>query len=351
MDDGQTPIQFRGWIGSVALLALGLVAAVPVAIAMLIAGEGTELRSNSLVVAAVGWLVLVLVYRAWIKTREHRRRQALRLEIAETRRARLEAAEAFQHTIVTQQALIERIDEISAAILEEGIIDPQLAIGNVRLIQAHARDAGTQAADALLETRVAIGAQSPDPQVMNLRDGIEEVAAPFGRTGSGIATDGPVLHGATDPAMFRLIVRSLISGAVAREAEHITVSVASNNDRVVCTVSDDGADCRRAGISSVSALARSLAGMLDAGLEFNYALGRNQFSIDVPLADDPIAAATQAAPIDVLGKLPQSQREEANQKAPKRNLSPEELIQFVKDRERSRDDSVAARRKGQLIGR
>ncbi len=351
MADRQTPIHFRAWIGSVALATTGLVAAVPLVIAILIAEDRTELRSDSLVIAAFCWLVLVLVHQGWSKIYEHRRRQALRHEMAETRRARLESADAFQHTILNQQALLERIDEISALILEEGIIDPRLAVKNIRMIQSHARDAGIQAADALLETRVAIGAQSPDPQLMNLRDGIEEVAAPFARSGQSIATDGSVLYATTDPAMFRLIVRSLISSAVAREAEHIGVSLASNQDRAVCTVSDDGADCRRQKTASVSALARSLAGMLEAGLEFSYTLGRNQFSIAVPLAEAPLSAEPQAAPMDVLGNLSPSQPDESRPESTRRALGPEELIQFVKDRERNRNESVAGRRKGHLIGR
>ncbi|MDJ0953750.1 MAG: hypothetical protein QNJ81_08720 [Acidimicrobiia bacterium] len=351
MDYGRTSSYSRAWFGSVAVAAGCLAAAVPLVVAIVIAEDGSELRSNSLVIASVSWLALVLVHRSWTKFSEQRRRQALRDEIAETRRARLEGADAFQHTLLNQQAILEQIDEISSLILEEGIIDPRLAVSNIRMIQSHARDAGIQAADALLETRVAIGARSPDPQLMNLRDGIEEVAAPFARGGYSIATDGSVLHGTTDPAMFRLIVRSLISSAIAREAEHIGVSVASNHDRAVCTVSDDGPDCRRQGTGAVSALARSLAGMLDAGLDYSHALGRNQFSIDVPLAAAPQTTQTQAAPMDVLGNLPPSQRDESDPQTTGRALGPEELIQFVKDRERSRDESVAGRRGRHLIRR
>ncbi len=340
MEDRRTPTQLQSRVGAVIAMMAGVVAITPLGLALIAKRDNSD---SLLVVAAISWLLVVALYRGLVRAHEHWRRKVLRQEIAEARRARIEATSAYQDKLIDQQAILDRIISISDALLDEGIIDPQLAINNIRLIRSHARDADTQIDDAIIEGRVAIGAEEAVFETIDLRDEIEEIASPFARRGTSISTAGPANFGTTDPAMFRLIVRSLITGAIDRDAADIAVAVTRNDDSVVCTVSDDGTDCRRVGLDAVSALARSLTATMGATLDYNSALGRNQYSIVVPAAEAP-QPEPHAAPLDVLGGLSraEAQQEPATVRHPA--FSREELVTFVRERERNRSESVAARR-------
>ncbi len=338
-------------IGTVIVVMAGAVAITPLGLA-LAADRGDGSAGSPLVIAAaVAWLIVFALYRGFVQAYGRRRRQILRREIAEERRARIETTDAYQDKLLDHDAILERIVEISDAIIEEGIIDPRLTIRNVRLIQAHAADAQILIDDAIIEARVAIGAEEVVAEPINLRDEIERVAAPFARGDIGIATSGPRVWGDTDPAMLRLVLRSLISGAIGRGAEQIDVSVARDAERAVCTVSDDGEDCSRHGLDAVSALATSLAGTLTAEIEFTRALGRNQYSIAVLGAPTPPEADPSHSPIDVIGGRNLQQELVTEQPVKKPAFTPEELITFVRERERNRKDTVAARRERQLTAR
>ncbi len=353
MEQRQAPNPLQTRVATVILLMAGVVAVTPLVLAIAAGNITSTPRTGLVFLAAVIWLIVLVAYRSLAHTYEHRRRQVLRQEVADARRARLEATDAFQDKLISQQAILDRIVAIGGLIVEEGIIDPQLALNNLRLILSHAKDAQTQIDDAIIEARVAIGAEEASPGIINLRDEIEEIASPFNRHGVNIATDGPALFGETDAAMYRLIVRSLIAGAVDRGADQVGVTVASNGESVVSTVSDDGADCTPVRLDAVSALAQSLAATMGAVLEFACVLGRNQFSIAVPLAAAPDTAEPEATPMDVLGALSQSQAP-ADEPLPSPSgnvFSHQELITFVQERERLRKDSVAARRKRQLTAR
>ena len=201
-----------------------------------------------LIAMALLWILGVVLYRALSHAYGQYRRKVLRQEVANVRQARLEAAAAFQDQLLAQEALLDRIVDISQRLLDDGIIDPHLALRNVGLILSHARDAQIGIDDAIIETQVGIGAERALIAAVNVRDQIEEVASPFGRRGISIVTAGPTLYATTDAAMLRLITRSLINGAVAREADQIDVTIASDVDHVVCTVSDDGADTSKQGM-------------------------------------------------------------------------------------------------------
>ena len=349
MGQRQDPTLTQRRVG-IAIVLMAVAVAVTPLVLSLIAARSASSPPELVIGSALAWLVAVVAYRGLRNTYDHQRRRALREEIAQLRQARNEATSAFQDRLLEQQAILDRIRDISDAMIDEGIIDPTLAINNVRLIHSHARDAQVHIDDTIIEAQVGIGAESVFTETFNVRDQVEEVVAQFARQGFNTITSGPTLFGETDAAMFRLIIRSLINGAVARDAGQIDVTVASDGDYVVCTVSDDGADTRKLGIEAVSGLARSLVATLGTTIEFSNVLGRNRYAIAVPRIELPDAAVAADDPVDVLGSKPQSL---PLQEAPP--LSPRiavvsDLVTFERDT-MDRSKSIAASRERRLTPR
>jgi hypothetical protein len=348
MGQRQDPPLAQRRIGVAVALLATTVAVTPLVLSLIAARSGSP-PPGLIAGTALAWLLAVAAYRGLSNTYEHQRRTVLREEIAELRQARNEATSAFQDRLLEQQAIIERIRDISDQMIDEGIIDPTLAIKNVRLIQSHARDAQIHIDDSIIEAQVGIGAESVFTEIINVRDQIEEVVAHFARKGLNTITSGPALYGETDAAMFRLIIRSLINGAVARDAGQIDVTVASDGDYVVCTVSDDGADTRKLGLKAVSGLARSLVATLGSTIECSNVLGRNRYALAVPRAEAPGTVAADD-PVDVLGSKPSSGELEELPPVSHRIAVVSDLVTFERDT-MDRTESIAARRERQFAPR
>ena len=338
-------------VGTAIVIMLGVVAVTPLTLALAAARNGSSFGTMLFAAAATLWALVFIIYRAVAHAHQVRRRQILQQELSDIRRARIEASDAFQDRLNDHYAILDRIGEISETLIDEGIIDPQLALRTIGLIGAHARDAQIQIEDSIIEVRVETGAQEASIETIDARDEVEQVVAPFVRSGINVATSGPRHFAKTDPAMFRLIIRSLVTSAVDREADDIDVSIGRDNDTVVCTVSDNGPDCSRLGLGAVSALAMSLAGAADTKLRFLRVLGRNQFSVETEASEPPDSPDKSAPPMDVLGVLPQSQPRVEPAQPSRRTYTHEELITFLEDQERDRKHSVAARREHELLAR
>lgn len=338
-------------VGTAIVIMMGVVAATPLLLALAALSTEPSLNNRVFVAAAALWALVFVTYRALAHAHQRRRRHLLQQELASTRRARIEASEAFQDRLDDHYAVLDRIAEISDSLLEEGIIDPHLALRNVGLIAAHTRDAQIQIEDSIIEVRVGTGLQEPSMATINTRDEVEQVVAPFIRRGISVATSGPRQFTRTDPAMFRLIVRSLVTGAVDRAAADIDVSISRNNEFVICTVSDNGPDCSDLGLDAVSALALSLGAAAGAGMRFSRILGRNQFSVETESCEEPESMKQEAPPMDVLGALAPSlpRVEEPLPSRPARVTV--ELVSFLEDQERDRQRSVAARREHEAPAR
>jgi hypothetical protein len=346
-----TAPKIHSGVGTLILLLTGVIAVTPLVLALAIFSDNSGAGGWLLIATASVWLVAFAIYRGLVLAQQHRRRALLRRELANTRRARLEASDAFQDRLNEHHAVLDRIAAISDDIVTDGITDPQRALRNISLIAAHARDAQIQIEDSIIEVRVETGVQETTIESINARDEIERVVAPFARKAINVATSGPRHFIDTDPAVFRLIVRSLIAGAIDRDATDIDVSIARDGGTVVCTVSDNGPDCSRLGLEATSALAQSLAAAASAELRFLRVLGRNQFSVEAAASETTDTARQDATPMDVLGELPQSVPRVELQSPPPKVRSHEELITFLEDQERDRKRSVAVRRKRELLAR
>ncbi len=353
MEDGRTPTPLQQRIGILLFVMAGAIAVTPLALAMLAHNADGSLRTTLILVAGVAWLLALLTYRGLALAHEHWRRRVLRNEVAAARRARLDASATFQDKLNDQHAVLDRIAQISEALADEGIFDPQLAIADVNLINSHAREALALIEDTLTEVRVEVGSSAVEVEIFDARDEIEDVVVPFVRGGIKVMTSGPRRFAETDPAMFRLIVRGLINGAVDRDAEEIDISVARDGDSLVCTVSDNGSDSSHLGTDAVSPVTSSLALTVGADLKFTRALGRNQYSVVVVAAETPEYARQRTTPIDVLGRKrnpPVAQPDPVPRRT--RPATPQNpVIGFTDLTDRDTAETVAARRERHLAGR
>lgn len=353
MEENAAPTPLQRAIGILVLGMAAVVTVTPLALAVAVRSSDASTRSVLLIVAALIWLLALVTYRGLALAHEHWRRRTLRKEIATARRARLDAYATFQDKLNDQHAILDRIAEITEAILEEGIIDPQLAIDSVRLASSHAREAQALVEDTIIEIRVETGAADVDVETFDTRDEIEDVARLFVRSGVKVVTRGPRQFVDSDPSLFRLMVRGLVASAVEREAEDIDVSVARDGNAIVCTVSDNGHNKSHDGVASVSAVTKSLALTVDATLGYSRVLGRNQYSVAIPAAETPEYATITATPMDVLGQRHTSQAapQPPADPLPRGGRSEEEMITFLHDQERDLERTVAARRERDLASR
>lgn len=354
MEDRQVPTTVQSRIGILVALMAGAIAITPLALAMALRASTGSVQNGILVVASLLWLLAVAMYRGMSLAHERWRRRMLRNEITDARKARIQASELFQDRLNEQTAILDRIRDISHELLEQGILDPNLALSTVNLISSHAFEAQGLIEDAIAEVRVETGSATFTFEHLDVRGEVEEIAAPFIRSGHAITTDGPQYFAETDAAVFRLIIRGLVTRAIEAGAQGVDVSLARDDDRIICTVADDGFDQSNQTLGALSPVLKSLTYAVGGDLGFTRLLGRNQYSLSLPegVTNSPRFTTD---PIDVLGGLPQQPAmvEDASPASPSRSgpLLPGELVAFLEAHDRDRAQSVAARRKRQLAAR
>ncbi len=301
MADRRQSVRLQRRIGVLIAVMAAAIAIAPLALAIVLHNTTDSRFAPVLVVATLLWMLAFAVYRGLSIAHERWRRKVLRREIADIRQARLESSEAFQDGLNQQTAILERIIDIAETLLTDGIIDPITALENVRAVASHAEEAMGLAEDAIAEVRIETGATSFDVVTLDIRTEIEGIVAPFVRSGHGITTSGPQQFAESDPAVLRVVLRNLITKAIENDAQEIDVSIARDEDRVVCTVSDYNTDRSDLGLGAISPVSRSLAAAIDATFDIGYALGWNHVSLSLPAVENRRGHVPLAAPMDVLG--------------------------------------------------
>lgn len=302
MADRRQPVARQHRIGVLIAIMAAALAVAPLAMALALRNASETAIAWLLVAATLVWMLAFAVYRGMSKAHERWRRKILRREISDIRQARLDAGETFQDTLNEQTAILERIIGIADSLLTDGIIDPMTALENVRAVASHAHEAMGLAEDAIAEVRIETGSTSFEIVSLDIRAEIEQIAAPFIRSGHQITTTGRQLYAETDPSVLRIVVRNLITRAAEHGATEMDLSIARDNDRIVCTVSDYNTDRSALGLAAVSPVGKSLASAVGATLDFGYALGWNRYSVSLPASEHrPGHHSTEAAPLDVVG--------------------------------------------------
>lgn len=321
------------------IVVLGVIAITPLLATIIAAG-----RTGGWVVAsaASGWIVLVGVYHTLLVSRDRRRRDALRHAVDEIQRARLAGCESFQNRLDDQRSILGRILTVSQQIVSDGITDPWITLDNVRHLEAHAHHGQALIEDAVAELRLENDSNPAEPTDVDVRDAADEVAARF--PGAGVVTAGARRFAHTDPALLRVVLRNLVAAAVERGAMQIDISVAGDGSVVRVTISDDGPECM-----STPRLPAALAEALGSTIEVARRMNRNHFSVALPAAEPP-RQSVEAAPLDVLGSRG-TPPPPAEQVIVHRKPASRERIVFPEPVERDQSQTVAARRKGDLVAR
>jgi hypothetical protein len=277
------------------------VAIAPLALALALRNAESTPRTVLAIVAGFMWLLAFVTYRALARAHDRWRRGMLRTEITDARNARVEASAGFQDALNEQFAVLDRIIDISEALLTEGIIDPSQALDSIGLVNSRAREAQDLIENAIAEIDIESGSTRVIMEPTDIRTLIEDVAAPFIRKGKHVTTSGPQHIAETDPKVLRLVLRGLIESAFGLGATEIDISVLRNDSSVVCTVADDGPDRSSGPVAALSPVTKTLAFALGGNLGYDRALGWNRHSISLAEATDPVVDTTAPQPMDVLG--------------------------------------------------
>jgi signal transduction histidine kinase len=298
--------QLQDWTPRLTTWLAVLVAVGPPVVVSLVHNSDNPSSRSVLVTATVLWLALFIGCRFLALRLERQKRDVLRDEIAAMQRALIETSDLCQDRLHEQHAILDGIRDISNGILDDGIIEPSQTLARVKEISSRAFEGQGVIDDAIAEVRVETGSTSFTFEQLDVREEIDAVVAPYLRSGFSITTDGPRHYVETDPAVFRLVLRSLVKKAIHGDASTVEVAVARDNMRVVCTVSDDGVDRSYEGLAGLSLTTRTLVTAVGGELRFSRALGRNHLSISVPRSESPQPGRTSFEPIDVLGSRPLS---------------------------------------------
>jgi hypothetical protein len=347
MDDKHLPNRLQHPVGILVAVMAWVIAASPLALAMAMRESTGPMQGRLLVGATFMWLVTVVSYRGLSAAHARSYRKQLQDELAVVRNARFETSELFQDRLNEQYAILDRIRDISHELLEEGIVDPNLALASINLVGSHAFEAQGLIEDAIAEVRIEVGSTTFNYEHLDVREEIEEIAAPFIRGGHAITTDGPQYFAETDAAVFRLVIRGFVAKAIEFAADNVDISLARDEDRVVCTVADDGLDRSPGHLSELSPVIRSLSLAVDGDLGYTRFMGRNQYSLSLPGCVAGPAGSTPD-PIDVLGTQRPMSTVEEDETSPTptgARFSPDDLVGFLEAHERDRAQSVAARRR------
>ena len=350
MTERWSPAQGQRWIGFLVGGMAGAIAVAPLLLALAIPGRDESAAALFFMIAALLWMLAVVTYRSLSLAQERRRRAILRNEIAEIRRSRLEAGETFQEKLHTQIAILDRIIDIADSLLIDGIVDPITTLDNVRMLASHADEAKGSAEDAIAEVRLETGATSFNMTNLDVRSEIETIAAPFIRAGHKLSTGGKQCFADTDPAALRIIIRGLISRAIAEGAHGIDVAVARDGDRVVCTVADCGPDRVNAGLAEIPRISMALATAIGADIEHGYTLGWNRYGLVLPAVNTTPADETSASPKSVLGVARRNAVSTTDSRQLPR-LPHDAVVEFAVDPDRDRLETVADRQRERLQAR
>jgi signal transduction histidine kinase len=128
----------------------------------------------------------------------------------------------------------------SELLLEQGLIDPDLALDLIGLINDDSADLARMVEDLLVTARIDAGAVTYDLQPVNVANELETVLVPFLRTGLNVEVDCPSVEVWADPLRVRQVLRNLVSNAAKHGGSTVNVTAAVEGNELVCAVTDDG---------------------------------------------------------------------------------------------------------------
>lgn len=152
-------------------------------------------------------------------------------------RAKDEFIANLSHELRTPLTSIYGFSEV---LLEQGLIDPEMALDLIGLINHESADLARMVDDLLTSARIDAGALTYDLQAVDVAGELETVLVPFRRAGLNIEIAGAPVEVWADPLRVRQVLRNLVSNADKHGGSTVKVTTSVEGGELVCSVADDG---------------------------------------------------------------------------------------------------------------
>ena len=182
----------------------------------------------------------ILIYRWLVHRQAVRSNLALQVKLAaeqKLRKARDEFIANISHEIRTPLTSIYGFSEV---LIEEGLVDPEMAMELIGLINGESAELSRMVEDLLTAARLDANVLNFKFEAVSVADEINTVTAPMIRGGADVQRDLPRVMIWADQMRFRQVVRNLVSNAIKHGGNHIVISGRSEGERFLLTVADNG---------------------------------------------------------------------------------------------------------------
>jgi signal transduction histidine kinase len=129
---------------------------------------------------------------------------------------------------------------MSDALLEQGIVDPQLATEFVGIINTEATELGRMVEDLLTSARSETQSIAFEPDHVDIAEELEVVLAPLRRSGLDVEVELESTQAWADRMRVRQILRNLVSNASKHGGPGVSITARQRSQMLEITVSDDG---------------------------------------------------------------------------------------------------------------
>jgi signal transduction histidine kinase len=182
----------------------------------------------------------ILIYRWLVHRQAVRSNLALQVKLEaerKLRKARDEFIANISHEIRTPLTSIYGFSEV---LIEEGLVDPEMAMELINLINGESAELSRMVEDLLTAARLDANVLNFKFEAVSVADEVGTVTAPMVRGGAQLQVDLPRVMIWADQMRFRQVIRNLVSNAIKHGGEHVKISGRSEGSRFLLTVADDG---------------------------------------------------------------------------------------------------------------
>lgn len=282
--------------------------------------EGELGRVASLARVLVSLLIpaaAVFVYFMLARRQVRDKRVALEAELEAERqisRAKDEFIAGLSHELRTPLTSIYGFSEM---LIETGLVDPRNSMELITLINRESSELSRMVDDLLASARLGSDALSIELSDVALLPEIQNVLAPFLRSGRTVDVGGSPLSVRADPLRLRQAIRNLVSNAIRHGGPNVSIDVRPVDEKVILSVIDDGEGVPKeletrlfdrfvhrghkalltGSIGLGLSIARSLVEAMDGSINYLRANNHTVFTILLPAATGEAAKTLTVAPV------------------------------------------------------
>ena len=269
----------------------------------------------------------VFIYFMLARRQMRDKRVALEAELEAERqlsRAKDEFIAGLSHELRTPLTSIYGFSEM---LIETGLVDPRNSMELITLINRESSELSRMVDDLLTSARLGSDALSIELCDVALVPEIQNVIAPYLRTGRTVDVTGPSLVVRADPLRLRQVIRNLVSNAIRHGGPNVSIDVRSVDEKVILSVIDDGEGVSKeletrlfdrfvhrghkalltGSVGLGLSIARSLVEGMDGSISYLRANNHTVFSMILPAANGEEVKQLTVAPLArtyVLGREP-----------------------------------------------